>query len=99
VLLNIWFQMHYMTGAIRHVTLVQRALGAGAIVWFYLLQALIPVRLMFILQWDIRPADVRWWAPLTAAAVVTALLLQYHRRRCFAGCCVHGCISAWRSFP
>jgi Flp pilus assembly protein TadD len=85
-LLNIWFQMHYMTGAIRHVTPVQRALGAGAIVWFYLFKAVIPVRLMFMYpQWDVQPADVRWWAPLAAAAAVTVLLLRYHRRPGFRG--------------
>ena len=44
-----------MTGAIRDVTLVQRLLGAGAIVWFYLYKALVPIRLMFMYpQWDIR---------------------------------------------
>jgi tetratricopeptide (TPR) repeat protein len=80
-LLNIWFQGHLMTGAIREATLVQRVLGAGAIVWFYLFKALVPVRLMFVYpQWDIRATDWRWWLPLIAAIATTGVLFwQRHR--------------------
>jgi protein O-mannosyl-transferase len=80
-LLNIWFQGHLMTGAIRDATLVQRMLGAGAIVWFYLSKALVPSRLMFVYpQWTVRGDDVRWWLPLIAACATTAILVaQRHR--------------------
>ncbi len=94
-LVNIWFQSHYMSGeAIRHVTLVQRALGAAAVAWFYLSKALLPIRLIFIYpQWDIRSVDVRWWLPLTAAAAVTAVLVWQRRRPV-----VRALLFAWMAF-
>jgi tetratricopeptide (TPR) repeat protein len=80
-LLNIWFQSHLMTGAIRDATLVQRLLGAGAIVWFYLYKAVVPIRLVFVYpQWDVRSDDFRWWLP-AAAAVATTVVLIWQRHR------------------
>ena len=93
-LLNIWFQLHFMTGAIRDVTVLQRVLGAGAVVWFYLYKALLPVGLSFVYpQWEIRAGDVRWWLPLTAALATTALLAWQRRRPA-----VRALLFAWAFF-
>lgn len=93
-LLNIWFQSHMGAGPIRDVTVVQRLLGAGAVVWFYLYKALLPIRLMFVYpEWEIRSEDVRWWLPLTAALATTALLVWQRRRRV-----VRALLCAWMFF-
>src|SRR5262249_30208134 len=42
VVVNIWFQAHANAEAIRHATPLQRILGAGAVIWFYLYKALAP---------------------------------------------------------
>lgn len=77
---NVWFQTHGV-GAIREASLVQRALGAGAVVWFYLLKALVPLRLAFIYpQWTIDARDPRWWIPLLAALAATFALWRYRSR-------------------
>ncbi len=61
---------------IREATFAERIAGAGAAVWFYLGKALCPIRLIFIYpQWQIRAADVLWWLPVAAAALVTCLLV------------------------
>jgi tetratricopeptide (TPR) repeat protein len=80
-LVNVWFQIHLGTEPIRHVTLVQRVLGAGAVIWFYLYKALFPIRLIFVYpQWEIRADDVRWWVPLAAAVATTAVLIRLRGR-------------------
>jgi Flp pilus assembly protein TadD len=80
-LLNIWFQSRTMPHGIREATLIERVLGAGAVVWFYLYKALWPVNLIFIYpQWAIHSEDARWWLPLAAAVAVTALLIWQRRR-------------------
>lgn len=74
VLVNIWFQTHG-TGPIRDASLAERVAGAGAVVWFYLGKALLPVRLAFVYpQWTIEAARLVWWIPLVAAAAVTGVL-------------------------
>lgn len=81
-LVNIWFQTHGHQGVIRHATLIERALGAGAVVWFYLYKALLPVNLTFVYpQWSIQAHDIRWWVPLSAAVAATAVLLWQRRGR------------------
>jgi tetratricopeptide (TPR) repeat protein len=72
---NIWFQSHDMEHAVRTVTPIERLLGAGAVVRFYLWKAFVPVKLAFIYpQWNIDTGDWRWWAPLAAAVAVTGVL-------------------------
>lgn len=72
---DVWFQGHGGSELIRRAGILERLLGAGGIVWFYLCKAFWPVRLIFIYpQWRIRTADVIWWLPLTAALLFTALL-------------------------
>jgi len=78
---DVWFQRHGMPEVIRSAGFLERLLGAGAVVWFYLFKALWPVRLIFVYpQWRIEPADWRWWLPLLGALGVTALLWRRARR-------------------
>ena len=80
-LVNVWFQAR-AAEPIRDVTLVERVLGAGGVVWFYLSKAVAPVGLTFMYpQWDVRAGDLRWWTAIAAAAAVTVLLLRARRRR------------------
>jgi tetratricopeptide (TPR) repeat protein len=73
---NMNFQLQGVTTPIRDVTILQRLLGGATATWFYLTKALLPLHLAFVYpQWDIEPADLRWWLPLLMAVVVTALLV------------------------
>jgi hypothetical protein len=75
---NIWFQAE--GDATRDVTWIQRTLGAGAVLWFYWVKAVLPVGLSFVYpQWHIDATSVRWWLPLAAAAAVTGWLLWNYR--------------------
>jgi tetratricopeptide (TPR) repeat protein len=75
-LLNISMQTHRTASAIRDVGLLDRVLAAGAVIWFYLFKALVPINLTFIYpQWTIRATEPSWWLPLAAAGAVTALLV------------------------
>ena len=81
-IVNIWLLARASTGAIRSVGFLERLLGAGGVVWFYLSKALAPIHLVFVYpQWTIRAGDWRWWVPLTAALVVTCVLLWQRRSR------------------
>ena len=74
-LVNIQFQNHGVTGPIRSAGLVERLLDAGAVTWFYLGKALLPVHLTFIYPlWRVGTDDVLWWLPLGAAVGVTIFL-------------------------
>lgn len=71
---NVWFQMR-MPGGTRDVALLERALGAPAVVWFYLSKALVPWPLLFMYQqWSVHAADPRWWLPAAAAVLATVAL-------------------------
>ncbi len=75
-LVNIWVQTRGVQETIRHATLVERALGAGAVTWFYLWKAVLPINLTFVYpRWTIHASDLRWWCPLLAALLVTGLLV------------------------
>ncbi len=79
--LTIWFWTYGFQQVIRTASFEQRLLGAGAVVWFYLAKALLPVQLSFIYPlWQIHPIDVRWWLPAIAAAATSALLWMQRRR-------------------
>jgi protein O-mannosyl-transferase len=76
-LVNIWFQTHGSETAIRTATFAQRLAGAGAVPWFYLCKALIPVNLVFVYpQWNIQVSNPLWWLPLVALIAVTILLVR-----------------------
>ena len=77
---NIWFQ-HRMAGSIRDLSAVERLLGAGAAVWFYLSKALLPVNLAFVYpQWTVHASDVQWWLPISGVAAISAALFVSRRR-------------------
>jgi len=74
---DIWFQGHHLGVAetIRQAGPVERLLGAGAVVWFYLFKAVVPLHLVFLYPaWRIAPGELRWWLPLLAAAALPVLL-------------------------
>ncbi len=75
---NAWFQTHGREATIRNADFVQRLLGAGCVPWFYLYKALLPIDLAFVYpQWQIQAGNVRWWLPLAAALIVTAVLWRH----------------------
>jgi hypothetical protein len=77
-LVNLWFRTHGDAEVFRQATLAERIAGAGAIVWFYVFKAVWPIHLAFVYPlWRIDSDDIRWWLPLAAALVLTALLLWY----------------------
>ena len=70
------------------LTLVQRGLLAGRVIWFYVSKLLWPANLVFIYpRWDIDPAV--WWQwlfPVAALAVLAVLwLIRRHSRAPLAG--------------
>jgi tetratricopeptide (TPR) repeat protein len=81
-LVDVWFQKHHLVGneVIRHAGWLERLLGAGAAVWFYLGKALLPVRLAFFYPlWHIESASVGWWLPLLGAIGLTLFLWRKNR--------------------
>jgi tetratricopeptide (TPR) repeat protein len=77
---NVWFQTHGTGEVIRTAGITERLLGAGAIVWFYLYKAILPLNLAFVYpQWNIRVGNFLWWLPLLAAVSLTALLWRYRK--------------------
>ncbi|HZZ27281.1 MAG TPA: tetratricopeptide repeat protein [Pirellulales bacterium] len=75
--INLWFQTHGTGDVIREVSLIQRLLGAGAVIWFYLEKAIFPLHLVFVYpQWHIDPNNPLWWLPDIATATVTFFLLR-----------------------
>jgi tetratricopeptide (TPR) repeat protein len=78
---NMWFQTHGSEVVIRAAGFVERILGAGFVVWFYLYKAILPINLAFIYpQWNIHAANALWWLPLAAALAVTAALWRYGKK-------------------
>ena len=76
-LVNIWFQHHGDSQPFRDVSVLQRLLGAPAVVGFYLGKAVCPLSLSFIYPtWRIDPGSLRWWVPLASALAVTGLLVK-----------------------
>jgi len=77
---DVWFQKHGTLEVFRHAGFLERLLGAGAAVWFYLGKALWPAHLTFVYpEWHIRAADPLWWIPLLAAIAVTLALWRWNR--------------------
>jgi len=81
IVINLWFRdaTHGLGNPGRTADPLQRLLGAGAVVWFYLGKALLPFDLIFIYpEWNVDPTQWPWWLPALAAAVTTAAL-WWHR--------------------
>ncbi len=75
---NIWFQTHGSGEVFRTASFMERVLGAGGVIWFYLYKAVLPFDLSFVYpQWEIQAGNVLWWLPLLAALAVTAVLWRY----------------------
>ncbi len=77
---NLWFRTHGLGTELRDASFIERLLGAGGVVWFYLYKALLPLDLVFVYrQWHIVAGNLLWWLPLLAALTVTAVLWWYRR--------------------
>jgi tetratricopeptide (TPR) repeat protein len=78
---DVWFQRHGTPEIIRAAGPLERMLGAGGVIWFYLFKSLWPAHLMFVYpQWQVRTADVLWWIPLLGALGFTLLLWRRARQ-------------------
>jgi protein O-mannosyl-transferase len=81
VIVDVWFQGHHLTEVIRRAGFLERLFGAGAVVWFYLLKALMPIGLVFAYpQWHLRPDEMISWVPLVLAAALTGFLMRSRGR-------------------
>jgi tetratricopeptide (TPR) repeat protein len=68
-------------GAEFELSLLQRALLAGRIVWFYLGKLLWPAELVFIYpRWSIDPGEIAHWAFSVAVLATLAVLYAWRRR-------------------
>jgi protein O-mannosyl-transferase len=76
--LNLWTQTQNADTMHPTAAFIERLLGAGGVVWFYLFKALLPLNLVFIYpQWQIQAGNPLWWLPLAAVLAVTAVLWLY----------------------
>jgi tetratricopeptide (TPR) repeat protein len=76
-LFTAWVERRYngAVGADFELTLAQRFLLSGRVIWFYLEKLFWPARLVFIYpRWDVKSAAAGWTGYLAAAAAVTAVL-------------------------
>ena len=79
-------------GAEFDLTLVQRCLLAGRVIWFYLGKLLWPAHLAFMYpHWDAKSAAAGWTGYLVAAVLVTVVLWLLRRRW-------RGPLAAWLFF-
>lgn len=94
---NLWFQTHGLELVVRNAGFAERVVGAGAVVWFYLSKAVLPMHLLFIYpQWHIQIAKRLWWLPVIAATITTAVLMwQGSSRRAKLG---RALLFAWGFF-
>ena len=100
-LVNIWLQNRGLDEPIRDANFGERLAGAGAIIWFYLYKALLPVNLLFVYpQWQIQISNLIWWLPLLATVTVTALSSCWVEVISgFDRCWLLGSFIAWRLLP
>lgn len=77
---DVWTQRLASLEVVRSAGFVERLLGAGAVVWFYLYKALWPAKLIFVYpQWRIVASNFIWWLPLAAAVGLTCVLWRARR--------------------
>ncbi len=73
IAVEIWFQGHGDPHA--HAPFLVRLAGSGAVIWFYLAKALLPIHQSFVYpHWTIQTGQLQWWLPLVAAIAVWLLL-------------------------
>ncbi|MGD1031901.1 MAG: tetratricopeptide repeat protein [Opitutaceae bacterium] len=97
--LDVWFQGHGSAEVIRSAGPLERTLGAGGVIWFYLYKAIWPLNLIFVYpQWHIDPTDWRWWLPLLSAVAVTFLLLRRAVAKSENGAIRSPLLAAWLYF-
>jgi tetratricopeptide (TPR) repeat protein len=88
---NLWFRNHGDEQIIRDTTFPGRIVGAGGVVWFYLLKAVAPFDLQFIYpQWEPSASDFKWWLPSVALLAVTIALWSW-RHSAYG----RACLVAW----
>ncbi len=79
---NVWCQNRLQETPFRTANFLERSVGAGAVVWFYLSKAVAPIDLAFVYpQWHIQTDKLLWWLPLLAALAVTAVLWRQRSNR------------------
>ena len=93
---DVWFQRHGTHEIIRTAGTLERMLGAGGVVWFYLFKSLWPAHLMFVYpRWQIRTANPLWWIPLVGAMGSTLLLWRLARQESLRPADGSGTGAAW----
>ena len=79
-IVNVWFQRHGSGEVFRNADFLERLLGAGSVVWFYLGKAVFPLNLAFMYpQFQIKADDWLCWLPLAAAVAITVVLWLYRK--------------------
>ena len=77
---NLWFRTHGSDFVIRDAGFGERVAGAGAVVWFYLSKALLPICLMFVYpQWHVQIGECVVVAAADGGAAVTTAVLALAR--------------------
>ncbi|MGW8257322.1 MAG: hypothetical protein ACWGMZ_07560, partial [Thermoguttaceae bacterium] len=63
-IVNIWFQTHGQKADVRNADILERLLGAGGVIWFYLYKAFFPLKLIFVYpNWKIHADSIFCWLP------------------------------------
>ena len=98
--IDIWFQHHGSTVAIRHASSLERILGASFAGWFYLSKAIIPLNLSFVYPplYTYDPRSIFMWVPTLLTVLTTALLIQYRNKEVTGIPLIKWILIAWLYF-
>ncbi len=79
---NVWFQTHGREVVFRNASYLERALTAGAAIWFYLYKAFLPIDLSLIYpKWNVNVGNWLWYAPMVAALAVSTALTYFELKK------------------